>query len=362
VLGVLALAVMLGFAYRIAAPLLCVGFTYVFLLDEARYLNHFYLICLLAFILAVVPAHAAWSVDASRGRAPAARRWAVWLVRFQVGAPYFFGGLAKANADWLNGEPLRSWLAEKGDLPLAGPLLRSDAAPFVFAYGGLVFDLCIVPLLLYRRTRPFAFVAACVFHLTNSQLFSIGVFPFLMIIATTIFFPPEWPRRFVNRVSGAWSVPAARPCSLLRVRLTTAALVGYAVIQLTVPLRHHFYPGDVSWTEEGHRFSWHMKLRDKSAAARFLATDPSSRETFEIDWRQDLATWQYEEMSIRPDMILQYAQHVSRRYAREHGRPIEVRALVAASLNARAPRLLVDPTVDLSGQARRRRAADWIVR
>jgi hypothetical protein len=40
-----------------------------------------------------------------------------------------------------------------------------------------------------------------------------------------------------------------------------------------------------------------MKLREKEAAARFLATDSVSRSSFEVDWRRELATWQYEEMS-----------------------------------------------------------------
>lgn len=118
----------------------------------------------------------------------------------------------------------------------------------------------------------------------------------------------------------------------------------------------------MSWTEEGHRFSWHMKLREKEAAVRFLATDSVSRSTFEVDWRRDLATWQYEEMSMRPDMILQFAHHLAARLARERGHPVAVRALVFASLNAGSPRPLVDQSVDLSTRSRTLLPADWIMR
>lgn len=40
------------------------GFTYVFLLDRAQYLNHFYLICLSSFLMIWLPAHRACSLDA----------------------------------------------------------------------------------------------------------------------------------------------------------------------------------------------------------------------------------------------------------------------------------------------------------
>lgn len=50
-LGVLAIFIMLGFYYRLSATLFFLGFTYSFLLEQARYLNHFYLIVLLSFLL-----------------------------------------------------------------------------------------------------------------------------------------------------------------------------------------------------------------------------------------------------------------------------------------------------------------------
>ena len=49
--GVSALCVMLGLFYRISSLLLFLGFTYWFLLDQARYLNHFYLTSLLCFLM-----------------------------------------------------------------------------------------------------------------------------------------------------------------------------------------------------------------------------------------------------------------------------------------------------------------------
>src|SRR5690606_24228417 len=114
VLGVLALWIMVGFLYRLSAVLFFLGFTYVFLLDRSTYLNHFYLIALLSFLMILVPAHRSLSVDSllfRRVRSDAIPRWATALIAFQVGVAYFFGGVAKLSSDWLQGEPMRTWLA-----------------------------------------------------------------------------------------------------------------------------------------------------------------------------------------------------------------------------------------------------------
>lgn len=63
-LGVLAAFIALGFLYRLSAALFFVGFTYVFLLDQSNFLNHFYLISLVSLLLVFVPAHRAFSLDA----------------------------------------------------------------------------------------------------------------------------------------------------------------------------------------------------------------------------------------------------------------------------------------------------------
>ena len=70
-LAALALCVAAGLAYRAAAALFCAGFTWVFLIDQARYMNHLYLVCLLSGLMAVVPANATWSLDARRKAARA---------------------------------------------------------------------------------------------------------------------------------------------------------------------------------------------------------------------------------------------------------------------------------------------------
>ena len=364
VMGLASIGVMLGAWYRFSALLLFVTFTFVFLLDQAYYLNHFYMICLLSLLMILIPAHRLLSIDA--WRKPAQRSddvpaWARWLLLAQLSIVYFYAGVAKLNGDWMHGEPMRSWLAERVDTPLIGRFFMEEWVVVLFNYGGLAFDLFIVPLLLWRRTRVIAFLWVIAFHVLNMALFSIGIFPWLMLLATLLFFRPGWPRVVFKR----WRRVRTEPLAIQPQfpRATVGLIAAYVIIQLAVPLRHFLYRGSVHWTEEGHRFSWHMKLRDKQATARFFVTDPQSRQTWEVAPRLYLTARQTQKMSTRPDMILQLAHHIARDQALTRGiaQPLEVRAHVVASLHGRERQLLVDPTVNLAAERRSLGSAGWVL-
>jgi len=372
-LGGLALCIALGLWYRVTTLLFFLGFTYIFLLDQSYYLNHFYLICLLSFLMIFLPAHRAPSLDSARNpalRSNYAPAWTLWLLRAQIGIVYFYGGLAKVNSDWLNGEPMRMWLADRTDFPVIGAYFTSEWMVYLFSYGGLLLDLLIVPFLLWRRTRVLAFIAGTLFHLTNAQLFSIGIFPWFMICATTIFFDPDWPTRLFT-----WAAPNKKPDQDLdqsqetalikpissRQRTTVLLLAIYLILQVTIPLRHHLYPGKVNWTEEGHRFAWHMKLRDKNAKAQFWATDPIKQVTWEIDLEEYLSKRQARKMAARPDMALQFAHYIAAQMRQDGYEQIEIRAIIRASLNGRERQLLIDPQVDLAKQSPTWWPASWIM-
>jgi len=133
-------------------------------------------------------------------------------------------------------------------------------------------------------------------------------------------------------------------------------------IQILVPLRYLLYPGNVSWTEEGHRFAWMMKLRDKDAEARFTVRDPATGRQWRVSNERYLKRHQIGEMESRPDMLLQFAHHLARVWAEERKiAGVEVRARVCASLNGRKPELLIDPQRDLARIERSLRHADWIL-
>jgi hypothetical protein len=374
-MGVLALFVALGLFYRLSALLLCLAFTYVFLLDKAYYLNHFYLIALLSFLLCLIPAHHAASLDRwlfFRSQPPFVPQWSVFILRAQMSIVYFYAGLAKLNPDWLRGEPMRMWLAERTDFPIMGVYFTSEWVALGFAYGGLLFDLSIGFLLMWGRTRPFAFILAGMFHLLNSQFFQIGIFPLLAFGATLIFAAPDWPRRLSAGPGRLWkrspakaSAPTSAPAEIpVTSRWSTATVIFihlYLLAQLLVPLRHWLYPGDVNWTEEGHRFSWHMKLRDKEAVLHLYLVDPRTGQVWEISPAVDLSARQLDEMKTRPDMVLQYAHYLADKLsAGGRPRPI-IRADLKVSLNGRPYQSLINPNVNLAEVSLGLQAADWIL-
>ncbi len=250
---------------------------------------------------------------------------------------------------------MRSWLAARTDVPIIGQFFREEWAVYFFSWGGMLFDLLIVPLIAWRRTRWFAVMGAIAFHLLNARLFSIGIFPWLMLVVSTVFFDPGWPRKvfaFIQRTPG--EAPAPWPIS----RVVLALGGAYVAFQVAFPLRHFLYPGPVAWTEEGHRFSWRMKLRDKEAVVRFVTRDPATGESW-TEPMGNLTSKQRREMAARPDMILQYVHHLAEIYREERGE-VEIYATAKVSLNGRAPQLLVDPAVDLAKQPHDLRHASWI--
>lgn len=148
----------------------------------------------------------------------------------------------------------------------------------------------------------------------------------------------------------------------LRQKLVLGFIALWIGIQILVPLRYLVYPGNVSWTEEGHRFAWMMKLRDKDAEAHFTVRDPGSGREWRVSPERYLLRHQVGEMESRPDMILQFAHHLAREWEKERGiTGVEVRARVCASLNGRKPELLIDPQRDLARIERSLRHADWIL-
>lgn len=365
VMGLAAFGIMTGTLYRISAAVFAIGFTYVFLLEKSLYQNHYYLICLLSTIMALIPAHRMWSVDALlrpqlRSQTTAAG-W-LFLLRAQLAIPYLYGGIAKINHDWLHGMPMRMWLERRTWLPGIGPWLATDGAVYFFAWGGLLFDVLVVPALLWKPTRRLAYVAALAFHLSNAVLWNIGIFPWFMIGATLIFFPAGAVRQLLFRQQ--LRVPADTRLSPARTpqqRLAISALIVFLAWQTLFPFRHFLYPGNVSWTEEAQLFSWHMMLREKTVGIRFYLEDPETRTRGILNPADHLNPRQITAVGKDVDMILEFTHFVSRQY-RDAGRgEIRIYVIAFASLNGRRPQLLMDPTVDCARTPRVLGHQPWIV-
>lgn len=366
VLGLLTFFIAIGFLYRASIVLYCIGYTYTFLLDEGTWVNHTYLICLLSFLMIFAPAHRAFSVDVwlrPKLRSETTPAWILWLLRTQMGVVYFFSGVAKLSSDWLHGEPLRTWLPK---LPVPAIIrgIGAEWTVYCFSYTGLLLDLFVVPLLLWRRTRVAAFCVALVFHLLNAHFFFIGIFPWLAIAGTTLFFSPDWPRRVLSifrvRIPPAAETEQAPPRQLTQI-FVLAFVAVYIAIQILVPLRPFLYRGGVEWISAEHRFCWRMMLLDEWIRSNFYVTDPNSGEEFHVRPEDYLLSWQIRRMGWRPDMLVQFAQYLAKVMPRSGPKPLRVEARIFVSLNGRKPQLFIDQNVDLAAEERPLGRPKWLL-
>jgi vitamin K-dependent gamma-carboxylase len=352
-LVVAGLGVAAGWRTRWCAAAFTLGFAYTELIDASLYLNHYWFVTLTGMLLVLLPTDHYWSVDALRGRVtrsnvvPAA---VVWTLRAQIAVVYVFAGFAKINADWLlHGAPMRLWFADRSELPVVGPLLVLPGVALAASWLGLLFDTTIVGWLSWRRSRPFAYAIVIAFHAATGVLFRIGMFPWVMVLATLVFFDPRWPLQLVEWIRAPAHTPADPPARApVLHRHQRVALILLAAVQIVLPLRHLVEPGDVRFTEEGYYLSWRVMLTEKSGLLDFEVTDPSTGVRWIVPPTIVLTDWQAAQAAIRPDLLLAAAHLVDDHYRRELGHDVEVRAQSFVSINGHPAQRLADPTIDLS--------------
>ncbi|MBK4215137.1 HTTM domain-containing protein [Paracoccus caeni] len=364
-MGLAALFVMLGLFYRVAILTLTLLFTYFFLIDAAEYLNHFYLVLLYAALLCALPAAQVWSLDARRKPRPATVPYAaVFALRVQTEIVLLYAGLVKITPDWLRGEPLGLWLRDRMEDTWLEPVFQQDWLIIAACWAVIALHVLGAPLLMIARTRLPVFLIYCFFHSANAYFFNIGIFPWLTIAASTIFFAPDWPNRFAARIAGT-SAPTLTPLTPLPPRhlprLVLGVLALWIAVQIVLPVRGVIFDSETRWSGDGHRFSWRMRIYDRQAEGVFIVTDRDSGEEWIVDPYEMLTTRQADKMLVRADMVHQFANHLGVLW-RTRGRDVAVRAEICKSLNGRPCQSFIDPNTDLTQvRVNRFTADDWVL-
>ncbi len=254
VMGIFGFLVMIGYRYRMAMIAFFLMWTATYLMQKTSYNNHYYLTVLLCFLMIFQPAHINYSIDAKKNpmlKSNSVPFWTSLILMLQIGLVYFYGGIAKIYPDWLNAIPARLFLASKANFPVLGGMLSKDWFPYFLSYGGLFFDLLIVPLLLFKRTRIFGFCLSIFFHLFNAIVFQVGIFPFLSLAFAVFFFAPENIHRLFLKKKPFYN---ENEIIVPKYKNALIAFFGiYFMIQILLPLRHWTITDNVLWTEEGHR-------------------------------------------------------------------------------------------------------------
>lgn len=353
------LFIALGLLYRISAILFFLSYTYLELIDSALYLNHYYLISLIGLILIFLPAHERFGLDSKLGITKKRNQTAAWtinIIRFQLIILYFFAGIAKIQSDWLlEAQPLKMWLNVHSDMPVVGSILTMEWTAYFFAWFGCIYDLLIGFLLLLPGTRKWAYVFVVLFHLATGFLFNIGLFPYIMIALTLVFFGASFHDKVLKLLGEKKAILKSTAYSWKNWVLIPIGF--YCLFQITFPLRHLLHEGNVFWTEEGYRFSWRVKLVTKNGNAQFYVEDRETKRRIEIKNSDYLSAIQEKKMSVKPELILQFAHHLAEEFRDTiiqagnkefHLVKPKIYAEVNVSLNGRASHPLIDPNIDLS--------------
>lgn len=346
VLVISSLCIAGGLFYRLSCVIYFLVFTYIELLDKSLYLNHYYFVSLVSFLMIFMPANRAYSLDVLRNPEIYTSKVASVfpnIIKLQLTIIYVFAGIAKLNSDWLlDAQPLKIWLSARADMPVLGPFFDWHWFPYIMSWSGMFFDLLIPFFLMWKRSRPFAYLTVIVFHVMTWLLFNIGVFPWVMIACTLIFFSQEEWSWLLKKVKSVHEDKAVESAMVSKPLLILFAV--YCLFQLFLPLRHYLYEGNVTWNEQGFRYSWNVMRVEKTGYVEFTCVDPESRKTWKEYPKNYLGSIQEKQMAFQPDMILEFAHFLEK----EYGKDIEVYASAYVSLNGSESRELIDSKIDLS--------------
>ena len=350
IMGILGLMIMLGYKYRISMTAYALMWTAVYLMQKTAYNNHYYLLMLLCWLMVFLPAHRYFSLDSKHNpsiKSTSMPSWCLFVVILQVWIVYTFAAIAKLYPGWLDSSVVELFMEGKKDYWSIGEFLQLKWVHYSIAYFGILFDFLIVPLLLWKRTRLFGFVISVVFHLFNSIVFQIGIFPYMSIAFALFFFSSETlQRRFIPKkiLYNAGEVIVPKHKTLL-----LGAFSIYFIFQLALPLRHWFFKDDVLWTEEGHRTSWRMMLRSKTGSATVWVVNKANGKRTRYNHNELLSNKQRSSFKTKPDLLWQLAQKIKKREAKE-GRNVEVYMDVKVKVNEGEYYQFINPEIDLADE------------
>jgi hypothetical protein len=354
------IGIILGYLYKYSAPLLFLSFSYIELLDKSNYLNHYYFLSLMTFLLIFVPANRSFSLDVYYRKIKEWKtvpQWTIGIFKFQLAIVYIFAGIAKLESDWLlDAQPLKIWLQAHREMPIFGSLLKEEWIAYLFSWFGCFYDLFIVFFLLFRKTRSVAYFFVIAFHFVTWYLLPIGIFPWVMIVSTLIFFSPEFHENILSKFNWKKSViDEVKPFNSNKIKLLLISI--YILFQLFVPFRYILYSGNLFWNEEGFRFSWRVMLMHKEGTATFYVRDAETKREIQIRNSDFLSKTQEDQMSTQPDFILQYAQFLHEKFKDStfiiNNKPYTIKqpsvhASIFVSLNGRPSQLFIDKKHDLT--------------
>ncbi|KFB48638.1 AGAP006363-PA-like protein [Anopheles sinensis] len=371
-----AAGIMLGYRFRTSATIFVGTYWYVFLLDKSAWNNHSYLYGLLGTILLFTDASRCWSIDAWREpeREQTVPFWNYFILKFQFFVLYFLAGLKKLCREWLSGYAMTNLSYHWVFLPfriVLGPRLTDL---LIVHWFGCFFDTTVVFFLIYAPTRKLATVFASAFHLMNSRLFHIGMFPWVCLTQLPLYYSFSWPRKLrllrspsvaMTKATTSHEPPTEKveksrktTYRLRRRRWSMVAMLTYCLLQLFLPYSHFLTKGYNNWTNGLYGYSWDMMVHAwDTVMIGIRVVDLQDPER--VHYVEPYAFTDNDRWTKHADMAVQFARCIERNIQKEASREwgqfgrtetmanVSVYFDIWCSMNGRFQQRIFDPNVDI---------------
>lgn len=350
-MGIVSMMVMIGYRYKLNMLALAVLWSGAYFMQKTSYNNHYYLVVLMTWGMVFMNPHhyAALDVKRTKTEKHLCPNWNKLFFVILLLLVFTYGAIAKFYPGWWSGDFIKNSFSHKTNYWLIGPLLGKEWFQLFITYSGVIFDAIIIPMLIWKRTRMLAFIGLVVFNLFNSVVFQIGIFPYTVIALTVFFFEPETIRKLFFPKKQYTHVSDLKFQKTNNNTFTFYTLIAFFAIQIALPLRHHFIPGDVNWREEGHRMSWRMMLRTKGGTINLEIINPKTKEKIRVKKEDYLTKDQRKEIATKPDFLYQFIQRLKKEYAQKGIEDIEIYCKISqVSLNGKKSRPLFKSDLDLA--------------
>lgn len=295
--------------------------------------------------------------------------WNYFLLKFQFFVLYFIAGLKKSSNEWLDGYSMTNLSLHWVFTPFR-MLLGSELTDLLIVHWfAAIFDTTIAFFLIYKATRPAATLFASAFHLMNSRLFNIGMFPWVCLVELPLFYDNNWPRALLRKLkcssSSAEKMIAEKRMPdvndgdvttkrTLKERFTSFLVLIYCCLQLFLPFSHFVTKGYNNWVNGIYGYSFDMMMQEwhPSLISIKIVDNGDGRQHF----IEPLAFTDTFRWTQYPDMAHQYAQCINENLKADfHGNPksvlssanISIYFDIWCSLNGRFQQRIYNPKIDL---------------
>lgn len=329
-------ALSLGLATRLSSLAITVLYGWLLWSDVSFFKHHHYLFWLITLLLAIIPSNRVFSVDQIIKFDPkqSISSFELLVLRVMMVIPYFYGGISKLiNPEWTSGKTVSFILEQKfGDQAFTEPLSA------FMTYGGMTFDLIIPILFFIPRLRIVALILALGFNVTNFFLFTIDVFPFVMLAGTLLFVNPGFTQDKNTLIEGSAPI------------LSKAILSIFLIFQLLFPLRHLVIPGNVFLTGEGYMAGWNMIDSLTRTDLDMTVVDQEKNLQYSVEALDYLTKRQASTVGRFPEFLPQVADHIAAKASVWNIKSAAVMVKVNVSRNGEPPVMVVDDKMNLVGQ------------